>query len=89
MAYSAAKELHEKAEALYLKEHYSRAKKVLLENIAQFPDYAPSHLLLGQIHFFSREPDYDAALREFGEVVNRSILGRGTLLARLNSFSGR
>lgn len=64
-----AKESQEKAWALYLENRYSQAKKVLLENIAQFPDYAPSHLLLGQIHFFSRKPDYDAALEEFGEVV--------------------
>jgi tetratricopeptide (TPR) repeat protein len=64
-----AKELQDKAHALYSENRYSQAKKVLLENIARYPDYAPSHLLLGQIHLFSRKPDYDAALREFREVV--------------------
>ena len=64
-----AKELQDKAWALYSESRYVQAKKVLLENIAHYPDYAPSHLLLGQIHFFSRKPNYDAALREFREVV--------------------
>jgi len=64
-----AKELQDNAWALYLENRYSQAKKVLLENIARYPDYAQSHLLLGQIHFFSRKPDYDAALKEFREVV--------------------
>lgn len=62
-------ELHERAFALYLENRYSAAKKVLLENIARFPDYASSHLLLGQIHFFSRKPNYQAAVSEFREVV--------------------
>jgi tetratricopeptide (TPR) repeat protein len=64
-----AKESQEKAWALYLENRYPLAKKVLLENIAQFPDYAPSHLLLGQIYFFSRKPNHDAALKEFRDVV--------------------
>lgn len=66
---SPAKEAHEKAWALYMKKRYSQAKKVFHENIARYPDYAPSHLLLGQIHFFARKPDYDAALKEFRAVV--------------------
>lgn len=64
-----AKELQDKAWALYSENRYAQAKKVLLENIAHYPDYAPSHLLLGQIQLFSGQPDYDAALREFREVV--------------------
>ena len=64
-----AKELQDKAWALYLENRYSQAKEVLLENISHYPDYAQSHLLLGQIYFFSRKPDYDAALKEFHEVV--------------------
>jgi protein O-GlcNAc transferase len=66
---SSAKESHEKAWVLYLEERYPEAEKVLRENIVRFPDYAPSHLLLGQIQFFSEEPDFDAALMEFREVV--------------------
>lgn len=64
-----AKELQDKAWALYSENRYAQAKKVLLENIALYPDYAPSHLLLGQIQLFSGQPNYDAALREFREVV--------------------
>jgi tetratricopeptide (TPR) repeat protein len=64
-----AKESHEKAWALYLESRYSQARKVLIENLTHYPDYAPSHLLLGQIHFFSRKPNYDAALKEFREVA--------------------
>jgi tetratricopeptide (TPR) repeat protein len=68
-ANSPAKELFDKAFDLYLDNRYSQAKKVLSENIALFPDHARSHLLLGQIHFFSQEPDYNAALEKFREVV--------------------
>jgi|SRR5882724_224674 len=67
-----AKESHEKAWVLYLEERYPEAEKVLRENILRFPDYAPSHLLLGQIHFFSQEPDFVAALIQFSEVVRIS-----------------
>ena len=66
---SPARQLFDKAWTLYLDNRYSQAKKVLVENIARFPDHAQSHLLLGQIHFFSRKPDYTAALEEFAEVV--------------------
>jgi TolA-binding protein len=42
-----AKESYDEAYALYLKNRYSQAKKVLVENISQYPDYVRSHLLLG------------------------------------------
>lgn len=64
-----AEESYDKARTLYLANRYAQAKKVLRESTSRFPDHAPSHLLLGQIHFFSRKPDYDAALDEFGKVV--------------------
>jgi tetratricopeptide (TPR) repeat protein len=64
-----AKESHEKALSLYLENQYPPAKKLLLENITLFPDYSPSHMLLGQIHFFSRKPNYEEALKAFREVV--------------------
>jgi tetratricopeptide (TPR) repeat protein len=69
---SPAKESHEKAWLLYLEERFSEAEKVLRENIERFPDYAQSHLLLGQIHCFSQERDFGAALKEFREVVRIS-----------------
>lgn len=61
--------LYDKALTLYLDNRHSQAKRILLENIAHFPDHAQSHLLLGHIHFFSKKPDYNSALEEFGEVV--------------------
>jgi tetratricopeptide (TPR) repeat protein len=69
---SPARESHDKAWALFLENSYSQAKEVLVTSIGEFPDYAPTHLLLGQIHFFSKEPNYKAALREFQEVVRIS-----------------
>lgn len=60
---------HEKAFELYLENRYPAAKKILLENISRFPGYARSHLLLGQIYFFSRKPNYEVAISEFREVV--------------------
>jgi tetratricopeptide (TPR) repeat protein len=64
-----AQESYDKAWALYSENRYSQATKVLVENIVNHPDHAPSRLLLGQIHFFSRKPDYTAALGEFREFV--------------------
>lgn len=64
-----AKELHDKAWGLYLENRYPQAKKVLIKNIASYPNFAASHLLLGQIYFFSSNADYDAAAKEFLEVV--------------------
>lgn len=64
-----AKELHDKAWGLYLENRYPQAKRVLLKNIARYPSFSASHLLLGQIYFFSRKADYYAAAKEFLEVV--------------------
>lgn len=64
-----AKELQDKAFELYLENRYAQAKKVLLANIGRYPNFVESHLLLGQIHFFSRKPDYEAAVSEFRAVV--------------------
>ena len=64
-----AKELHDEAWALYLENRYAQAKRVLVKSISQNPDHAPSHLLLGQIHFFSHRPNYEAATKEFKQVI--------------------
>lgn len=62
-------EFHERALELYLENRYEAAKKILLKNISNFPDYSRSHLLLGQIYFFSRKPNFESAVNEFREVV--------------------
>jgi len=64
-----AKVAHEEARDLYRKKRYSQARRQLLLNLSQYPDYAPSRLLLGQIYFFARKPDYSAALKEFEKVT--------------------
>lgn len=66
---SSAEEGHKRAWDLYLEKRYSQAKRHLKENLGRFPNHGPSHLLLGEIYFFSRKPNYDAAIHEFQKVT--------------------
>ena len=67
---SSAEEEFKRACDLYLEKRYSQAKRQLIENLNRFPNYGPSHLLLGQIYFFSRKPNYGAAVQEFQKVTS-------------------